>query len=376
MISFRSINSKPQIDISYSCFNQIKLNRIKPSDNMDSVEPSNEQPNNMDSVEPSNEQPNNDDEVSQQSSRGLSFLVLPYEIRQMIYRNLLVAEEPISDLETDRRLDVGLNTAITQTCRKIYLESQSVLYGENVLQLSIGRFITLFEDIEEECSHNLEYQIPFLRHRLLLTKKFEIDFGSGPRDLEETGSFIAAARTACRLLAEIDDLRYLSLELGWMWTHSMRLKIVSAFELLRNVGRVHVTGIEQKDILYINQIVTRSSPVPKMYFALEKYATREHCCKQLLIVAYNAARMDDLKSFKDVRTKIIAEVDRRMAHAKDHLLDHDPDPNLPFPKIPISDQMRQVEGKMNSGQYSDALDLLRGLSDNLVFGDDGFQFSL
>lgn len=61
-----------------------------------------------------------------------------------------------------------------------------------------------------------------------------------------------------------------------------------------------------------------------MYYALERYASRDYCCDCDLNEAYHAAAYENPKAFKKIRAKIIARVEKNMNEAKDRLYEYDP----------------------------------------------------
>lgn len=289
----------------------------------------------MDTVVASNQQQNKDDEDPQRSSRGFPFLELPAEIRQTIYRHLLRTEGP-----TDMYTANLLHPQIMCTCRQILVEGRGVLYGENVLQIDVWSFISKFQGIffETCCT-----QPDTTRNRFLRTKQFEIVFEGGPNSLawhfqtmyvDRRGLFYAAARTACRLLCKLDHLQSLSLDVSPMPEIYCKSDVVQAFAMLRNVSRLTVHGVLGYAVRFLEDRVHESSPVPNMYWALEKYTSRTPlCCEYSLATAYDAAENNDIETFKQCREDIIAKVDRRITHAKDHIFDHDPEPNIPLAPV-------------------------------------------
>lgn len=69
-------------------------------------------------------------------NEGAGHMELPLEVRQAIYRNLLVADDPIEVLhgwsEVRRWQGLALHPALLRTCARIHDEAAALLYSENI----------------------------------------------------------------------------------------------------------------------------------------------------------------------------------------------------------------------------------------------------
>lgn len=70
------------------------------------------------------------------SPRRLSFMGLPAEVREQIYRGLLVSSKPIPVYSSWRRVyqreKPGLDISILMVSKKVFVEARGVMYGENI----------------------------------------------------------------------------------------------------------------------------------------------------------------------------------------------------------------------------------------------------
>lgn len=98
-------------------------------------------------------------------SEGAGHMELPLEVRQAIYRHLLVAEYPIEVLhgwsEVRRWQGLALHSALLRTCARIHDEAAALLYSENVFSYALrddGRRIA------PGGSQPLQLTLPLLRY--------------------------------------------------------------------------------------------------------------------------------------------------------------------------------------------------------------------
>ncbi|KAL8785275.1 MAG: hypothetical protein Q9213_003479 [Squamulea squamosa] len=161
----------------------------------------------------------------------VSFLLLPIEIRQQIYRLCLIDPDPIhiealpprlhspaptgfADPEVDKervRLvsqatifgrDNYINTSLLRTCRIIYQEAIPILYGSNAFQFLFKRCwdtLSIFEKrltaLSRQCVRKIEISFP------------NIEPGGGRSE------FSAASRAGLGLLKGVSNLRVLTFRL-------------------------------------------------------------------------------------------------------------------------------------------------------------------
>ncbi|KAK2679337.1 hypothetical protein RAB80_004518 [Fusarium oxysporum f. sp. vasinfectum] len=74
--------------------------------------------------------------IKVKSPRRLSFMGLPAEVREQIYRGLLVSRKPIPVYSSWRRVyqreKPGLDISILMVSKKVFVEARGVMYGENI----------------------------------------------------------------------------------------------------------------------------------------------------------------------------------------------------------------------------------------------------
>ncbi|EWZ97909.1 hypothetical protein NW765_003903 [Fusarium oxysporum] len=74
--------------------------------------------------------------IKVKSPRRLSFMGLPAEVREQIYRGLLVSSKPIPVYSSWRRVyqreKPGLDISILMVSKKVFVEARGVMYGENI----------------------------------------------------------------------------------------------------------------------------------------------------------------------------------------------------------------------------------------------------
>ncbi|KAF5710438.1 hypothetical protein FMUND_9530 [Fusarium mundagurra] len=74
--------------------------------------------------------------IKVKNPRRLSFMGLPAEVREQIYRGLLLSDNPILVYDSWRRVyqrkNPGLDISILMVCKKVFVEARGVMYGENI----------------------------------------------------------------------------------------------------------------------------------------------------------------------------------------------------------------------------------------------------
>ncbi|KAF5647720.1 hypothetical protein F25303_5125 [Fusarium sp. NRRL 25303] len=74
--------------------------------------------------------------IKVKNPRRLSFMGLPAEVREQIYRGLLLSDKPILVYDSWRcvyqRKNPGLDISILMVCKKVFVEARGVMYGENI----------------------------------------------------------------------------------------------------------------------------------------------------------------------------------------------------------------------------------------------------
>ncbi|KAF5631271.1 hypothetical protein F52700_6976 [Fusarium sp. NRRL 52700] len=73
--------------------------------------------------------------IKVKNPRRLSFMGLPAEVREQIYRGLLLSDNPIHVYDSWRRVykrkNPGLDISILMVCKRVFVEARGVMYGEN-----------------------------------------------------------------------------------------------------------------------------------------------------------------------------------------------------------------------------------------------------
>lgn len=285
------------------------------------------------SVDEGEENPQQELQPQPQSVGSRSyFLDLPLEIRFNIYRHLLLADGPIQDVPIGPGPRLGLYTGVMATCSQIRSECQVVLYGENVVRMTVYNFIETFTCyFRESCEH--QHGMDPLRHkRLQQTKSFEIVYEglceSEELSRAESDRLIHDSHVACRMMSRLENLRFVSLNLAAVNAEYGRVVILKAWSLLRNVGRVVVNlgglPVSKSVVKEFTENATKKVPLLRAYYALERYGKPPYSCKCLLSDARWLAEKNDLEKFKSTRAKIIAEIDKTMEKAKEGFMEYDP----------------------------------------------------
>ena len=317
------------------------------------------------------EEHNEDGSGSSEVKQNGRFFTLPYEIRLIIYGNLLRANGGIiQDKNEDRGPthepyvpDVqDLHPQILATCRQINAECGNMLY-DNIFRLTTADFDRhfhqcRFEDKRYGCKVDLSIPPPrvFKRMRRI---ELEIGFGRCVHGLDE------AVENTVRTLAHMPELQYLSIPILPEVAKNMKAdrddapfrerdfhrSIVLGLTMVRNVPKVNIEGVAPKWREYLIKKMASSSPIPKMYWLLELYIKQieSHCLidhafsgairdnrkymwdrandifdiNSALYHAFRAAAQDNLKIFTAKREKVLEAVERHLQRAREHVFDHD-----------------------------------------------------
>lgn len=254
---------------------------------------------------------------------------LPPELRIIIYRLVLVTDEPISDSPSVRRKEPMCrrhHPNLLRTCRLIYSEAQPVLYSENTFQLRINealpgdvKFIGRLDFVK----HAKRYRRGFhcLRRFKITVRVFNLKERTEFRDTKST------VRSAATALAEIPYLDYLHITLDKSRTlESIDYRIFEDFTMLRKVRTVEFEGVSPVYASYLQTKMTGRTPVdhlPKMYDALVHYTGSFEWTQKALKEAADAMEVNDVELFKRVREGIVSSVDEYIENARSHLYDHD-----------------------------------------------------
>ena len=262
------------------------------------------------------------------------FLTLPYEIRRMIYQNLLQAREPISSAHHGWgfmpyqpyffRHDV--HPQISYTCRQIHSECRGMLINENMFSVSVWDFFNSYQcgDQCKPIEPTIRGLPPWIFQRM---KRIEVLIEHSRVQSALMGAILATAR----VLSQSPELKHVSIKVDpdvyispTVENLPVELDPLRCFEMVRNVQRVTVEGVSPGWQQYLIETMTSASPIPRMYYALEAYASPIACARSALERAYDAAGPGKLEEFLEARQEVIDAVNRHMGHVANHLFDHDP----------------------------------------------------
>lgn len=185
----------------------------------------------------------------QQAVSQSHFLKLPPEIRNEIYKHLLLAEKPIPGLNfvpggTGPR---GLHPNILATCSQIQREAQPILYEGNIMRVEFFSFLEVIKIYFRPAAH-VTPLVRLVRKRLQQIKPFEIVYEYEIRFVKylDDQKTERASREACRLLSLLNRIQFVSLDLSKIYDGPLRTNILQAWLSLRNVGRVALTLVNYR----------------------------------------------------------------------------------------------------------------------------------
>lgn len=239
----------------------------------------------------------------------------------MVYRLLLIHDDVIM-----AQFRLCLRPAILRTCRQVLLEARHLLYEGNTWGMTIfdkgGQERAYFwgsDHFGEYPSHKYGFRVEVVR-RLRITVEIH-----GEDNLWAVRS---AIRKVCRVLSDIPQLDYvhLSLEGGGGTEAPEHCHVLKNFGLLRRVGKVTTAGVPRVYAEYLRRRMTGCAPLdnlPKMYEALELYAGPFDFSAALLQKAIEAVELGNVQQFKDLRARIVEQVDGHMKESVGRLYDHD-----------------------------------------------------
>lgn len=303
---------------------------------------------------------------------GPTFLGLPAEVRNMIYRLLLVADRPLGsengnefddcpELEWAEYGEYHLQPAILCTCRQVYQEAKPILFGENTIGIQIygseapvesefeygsdpeygygynhGYFDDQFDDDVEiepktlfmnfgldeawDYSSSRVIQIPSIKK----FQRFEIVIATAILDLEEVEFEVKdLSSTLCKMPA----LEQLSLRLLEDSRLGSNQPTLGPFGMLRNLRSVAIRGVEKPFADRLKSLMLGNSPqenVKEMYRLLENYVIRPKGSISDLEKASTALKEWDFQAFKEIRSKILSDGQRSIEDAILRIGDADP----------------------------------------------------
>lgn len=296
---------------------------------------------------------------------GSSFLGLPAEVRNMIYRLLLVADKPLG---SEAGNEVGrlawaefgeyhLQPAILRTCRQVHQEAMLILNGENTIGIQIYG-----SEIEEDSEFESEYGFNFgfsddsndgfndgfndEAEPITLFMNFDLEMGTG-----YSGSCIPSIKrfqrveividtanldlgdvryeveSLCSTLCKMPALQRVSLHLFEVTSHNKSHPFLGPFGTLRNLRSAVIHGVPLPFAERLKELMLGNTPqvnVKEMYRSLEKFVEGPKFSISDLEKASRALKELDFQKFNEIRSRILYEGQRRMKHALHHICDSDP----------------------------------------------------
>ena len=265
------------------------------------------QPSGLHQIETSSTRQNEQDKP--QPSSAFTFLALPPELRIMVYRLILCADEPIRP-----GAPPGLSSSILRTCHQIRSESHPILYGENIFTIMIrpahdGRkeFVSLFLSF-----HNFARQTEMkYGPRIQDMERFHIEVNL-PAEYQDW-NIQRTIGDVCAALSRLGKLKYLRITLkGTKTFYSQQLpQAFAKFARLQNVDCVVTEGVPPVYENYLKSKMTRNCPLtglPQWYEELLDLANSDdtNIYARNIEQAGEAMEKDDIERFKEARKNIQA----------------------------------------------------------------------
>ncbi|KAI0383281.1 hypothetical protein F5Y04DRAFT_250989 [Hypomontagnella monticulosa] len=257
------------------------------------------------------------------SGSHFRFLYLPTEVRLMVYRLLLCHEGKIP---FSISFPVRLSPAILRTCRQTLNEARPILYGENVWHMRIidkGGYGRVLMKKDLQWAHIK--QPPWLAHIKSFDISVEIFHEKDPIVIQSEVKWVS------EVLSTLPDLHYLRINLndghgGTEEDVGQYCRILRSFASIKRVRRVVIDGVPRVYAEHLARQMAGLSPLndlASMYDGVLSYTKLFDFCNDFLEEAYDAMEEGNVQQFKDVRAKIVAEVDKYMAKIRDDLYHHD-----------------------------------------------------
>lgn len=307
---------------------------------------------------------------------GPTFLGLPAEVRNMIYRLLLVADRPLGseagnelddcpEIDWAKYGDYHLQPAILCTCRQVHREARPILFGENTIGIQIyGSEVQVESEFEygsdseygygynhghgyfnDEFNPDVDVEIEpktlFMNFELdegwdysssrviripSIEKfhRFEIVIATAILDLEEVEFEVKdLSSTLCKMPA----LEQISLHLLEDSRPKSNHPTLGPFGMLRNMRSVAIHGVDEPFADRLKGLMLGNSPqenVKEMYRLLENYVIGPKGSVSDLEKASIALKEWDFQAFKEIRSKILSDGQRSMEDNILRISDADP----------------------------------------------------
>lgn len=278
-----------------------------------------------------------DPETQAHAAAGPSLLDLPPEVRNLIYRLLLVTDQ-ILGIKREGEFPFfprpvwagfrkyGLQPAILRVCWQLHREASLILNGENTFGIHIHGF---------DVAHRPEVR------RLLKRLQFDNELGSFRKchasidkctrfEIVIQHAFIPAVRLRVRslcysVLRKLPALQHVRLHL-LSETFHIDDTVLGPFGVLRNLHSVAIHGVPPPYAERLEELMLGNTPQPDvevMYHSLEKFVRELNGDQSDLEKAMDAMQDCDVQKFKEIRSKILSDCQRRMDRALLHVLTFD-----------------------------------------------------
>ena len=282
-----------------------------------------------------------DPETQAHATAGVNFLGLPPEVRNMIYRLLLVADKPLSGSKYEREMESEHNSgrewaslgeyhlqpAMLRVCWQLYREGSPILNRENTFGIRI-RIVHPVDDngiamssfrcsfINDGLSSFWDSSMDkFQRFEILILEAEYIEVKLGVEEL-------------CRCcLSKSHALQHVSIYL--YDTLEEDYEALGPFGMLRNLRSVDIHGAvaPRQYAKRLRRLMLGNTPpedLDGMYLMLQKYVKDLKGDRSDLKKALKAVRRCDVQKFKEIRSKIISDVRDHIDPGSRHLFDFDP----------------------------------------------------
>ncbi|MCJ1269429.1 hypothetical protein MMC22_009321 [Lobaria immixta] len=204
-----------------------------------------------------------------------SLLGLPGEVRNMIYRLLLVADSPLG-CETEKELDADskpiwanfgeyhLHPAILRVCRQLNREASSILNGENTFGIQIYGF-----------GHRYMSGAYIKAKTVLLNFQLDFDSRSFPKCVGPINKFqrfeilidsadgfsvgFEVLYLCFHMLNDMPALQHICLRFLHDTSHTHH-EMLKAFEILRNLRSVIIHGVSLPYAEHLRKLMLRNTP--------------------------------------------------------------------------------------------------------------------
>ena len=277
-----------------------------------------------------------DSETQAHAANEPNFLSLPPEVRNMIYRLLLVADKPLDSTKEEHEEEFPresglawaslgryhLQPAILRVCWQLYRETSPILNCENTFGIRIRqvavedrgtmssfRCSVLTDGLSSFWDSSMD---KFQRFEIVILEAWEPEVRPSVEEL-------------CRCyLSKSHALQHVSNHL--LEAYHDDYTILGPFGVLRNLRSVDIHGTPLPYAVRLRRLMLGNTPpddLDGMYHELEKYVKALKGDIGGLRRAKEARRTWDVQKFKEIRSEILSDVQDRIDRALLHMFDFD-----------------------------------------------------